>query len=590
MPAEPDNSKIDELLKAYAKKRREEMGTPIELHPAVRKMLQGEVAKQHPAPPSERKSIFSVFVQFWPRFAIAGAAVMLLSLVLVNITQHPNPDEARQMAREKDELLKEREEVSDLARDKRAPAPVNAPASKEFFEIGDRISGEKSAKDVRLQRELKVAQNEAIPVQPRPDGLDGAAAQKPVDRFGAESSRRGEVKLADELSVMRESLDRKAAPAPERRLTLGDDKAKADADHDAYLLGRGAGLAGGVANPAPSEPRPSASKVAGPQTGLSVAQAGSRPVPAQNLSDQPPSAGALGVNGNAIADPTANRGLYAIAPPPPVPGAAPNQPALPQLSASAAATSETLLAYDTVKQQSFFKQSSVTLDSQPAPVPAEQWYGYFENVQNAPVVSARFANVSQQMKLAEAAKTETKAKKADTSGEGTQPQPLSGTFSVQQDRDRIRIVDFDGSVYDGRVLQRANVVDGEKQKAQKSEQPVDALVEFGDIAAPTEQAEASFTASGTNRTLKKLVVVSGTLLGEPAQVEAKERAYRSRLEGVERANLRTPEPAKTATLSKAIAATNQVSLQILTASSIKGSVRVDSTNELKIEARRVSTK
>src|SRR5437899_11089473 len=106
MPAEPDNSKIDELLKAYAKKRREEMGTPIELHPAVRKMLQGEVAKQHPAPPSERKSIFSVFVEFSPRFAIAGGAVMRSPLVLVNITQQPNPSEGKQRASEKNALRK----------------------------------------------------------------------------------------------------------------------------------------------------------------------------------------------------------------------------------------------------------------------------------------------------------------------------------------------------------------------------------------------------------------------------------------------------------------------------------------------------
>src|SRR5437899_6571449 len=167
MPAEPDNSKIDELLKAYAKKRREEMGTPIELHPAVRKMLQGEVAKQHPAPPSERKSIFSMFVQFWPRFAIAGAAVMLLSLVLVNITQHPNPSEVKQMASEKDELLKEQERLPAVARDKRAPAPVNAPAPEGFFDNADGISRAKNGKDVRLQSELKVAQNEGVPLPSR---------------------------------------------------------------------------------------------------------------------------------------------------------------------------------------------------------------------------------------------------------------------------------------------------------------------------------------------------------------------------------------------------------------------------------------
>src|SRR5436305_13435790 len=109
MPVEPDNSKIEELLKSYAKKRRDEMGAPIELHPAVRKMLQGEVARQRPTPPADRKSIFSVLLQFWPRFAVAGAAVVLLSLVLVNINQHPNPGEARKVAKARKELSEERE-------------------------------------------------------------------------------------------------------------------------------------------------------------------------------------------------------------------------------------------------------------------------------------------------------------------------------------------------------------------------------------------------------------------------------------------------------------------------------------------------
>src|SRR5205809_992969 len=125
MPAEPDNSKIEELLKAYAKKRREEMGAPMELHPAVRKMLQGEAARQRPAPAPERKGFFSSFVQFWPRFAVAGAAVVLLSLVLVNINQHPNPGEATKMAKARNEALEQREKSRPSAPDSgRAAKPM----------------------------------------------------------------------------------------------------------------------------------------------------------------------------------------------------------------------------------------------------------------------------------------------------------------------------------------------------------------------------------------------------------------------------------------------------------------------------------
>src|SRR5436853_263056 len=50
MATEPDNRKIEELLQAYAKKRREEAGA-VELHPATRNLLQAEPAA--PAGPLE---------------------------------------------------------------------------------------------------------------------------------------------------------------------------------------------------------------------------------------------------------------------------------------------------------------------------------------------------------------------------------------------------------------------------------------------------------------------------------------------------------------------------------------------------------
>lgn len=55
MPPEPDN-KMDDLLKAYAKKRRDEAGAPMAMHPATRRLLQSEVAKLKPASAAEPKS------------------------------------------------------------------------------------------------------------------------------------------------------------------------------------------------------------------------------------------------------------------------------------------------------------------------------------------------------------------------------------------------------------------------------------------------------------------------------------------------------------------------------------------------------
>ena len=41
---EPERD-IEKTLRAYAKKRREEAGAPAEMHPATRRLLQGEVAR-----------------------------------------------------------------------------------------------------------------------------------------------------------------------------------------------------------------------------------------------------------------------------------------------------------------------------------------------------------------------------------------------------------------------------------------------------------------------------------------------------------------------------------------------------------------
>ena len=80
MPAE-QNHKMDTLLKAYARKRREEAGPPIQMSPATRRMLQAEVDRslRNPAPPAPRERVqFASLVRFWPRFALGAAGIALL--------------------------------------------------------------------------------------------------------------------------------------------------------------------------------------------------------------------------------------------------------------------------------------------------------------------------------------------------------------------------------------------------------------------------------------------------------------------------------------------------------------------------------
>jgi hypothetical protein len=65
---EPER-KIEKLLRACAKKRRADAGDAFKLHPATRRMLQGEVARQTPRPEEEPESL-SLWELFKERWAV----------------------------------------------------------------------------------------------------------------------------------------------------------------------------------------------------------------------------------------------------------------------------------------------------------------------------------------------------------------------------------------------------------------------------------------------------------------------------------------------------------------------------------------
>ena len=87
MPTEPERD-IEKTLRAYAKKRREDPGAPAEMHPATRRLLQGEVARlQGGKAPGKPNFWAQLFGGSWPRIAInvsifvvlaATAAVLML--------------------------------------------------------------------------------------------------------------------------------------------------------------------------------------------------------------------------------------------------------------------------------------------------------------------------------------------------------------------------------------------------------------------------------------------------------------------------------------------------------------------------------
>lgn len=70
--------KIEKLLRAYAKKRRADAGDPLALHPATRRLLQGEAARQKSKPQDEEEASVSLWELFRQRWALlAGFALVI---------------------------------------------------------------------------------------------------------------------------------------------------------------------------------------------------------------------------------------------------------------------------------------------------------------------------------------------------------------------------------------------------------------------------------------------------------------------------------------------------------------------------------
>jgi hypothetical protein len=89
-----DNERpIEKLLRRFAKKRRNAAGDNFELHPATRRVLQGEVARQFPkqdgAAPEERG------FRFWPVLVYATCVLVVIGLVAIAVLPMLDGSESR---------------------------------------------------------------------------------------------------------------------------------------------------------------------------------------------------------------------------------------------------------------------------------------------------------------------------------------------------------------------------------------------------------------------------------------------------------------------------------------------------------------
>jgi hypothetical protein len=86
---------IEKELRDFAKKRREEAGAPFELHPATRRLLQGEVARQFGKNPRARRTFLQALATSWPKLAwgaaVVGLMAVIAAVILPGLNQEENP-------------------------------------------------------------------------------------------------------------------------------------------------------------------------------------------------------------------------------------------------------------------------------------------------------------------------------------------------------------------------------------------------------------------------------------------------------------------------------------------------------------------
>jgi hypothetical protein len=589
MPSEPDNRKMEELLKAYGKKRQKDLGAPLELHPATRKMLQAEAAKLQPAAPEKSSSFLMILARIWPRVAIGAGAAVLLSLAIVNVNRQPNgPEKSVSYANKESEKPVPGKPVSEFDHD--APRTVTGPAAPaQQPKSLDSVVRERdesvrlrdgSGSGLGLQGESEVLLQQSKDAKSRSmNRSDGAApAPRPTDSY---SKLRG-----DDLAKANEEA-KKAAPPVERQLS---EFGEATPSKKAESSSKPAALA-------PER-----------QAGLETARRSVElKAEVQRFDDTKVQASKPALAGAAPASPAQNASLGnqpspirgAVTPPPPT-------------TAPAQGLSDLSLAYDAPKEkksladnasdflgfQSSNQVALVVPPPPPAPMPvlrerlnepaelaAAGTRAYVTRYQQTPQNGQfRFKTVLARDK--EPSKT---ASLGIDGLEGISNAPVLATFDFQQTGEVLQLIDADGSVYEGRVTIPAseNFSVLENDKNQKTDTAA-SRAKYGYTVAPSNNP-IRFTASGTNRTLGKPVLIRGSLLSEDKQQPAVTfyRGFNGVASGGGAANAPVAAGASgalggTAGPAPAVAPSAP--------SRIQCTVTIDKTNELSVDARRVIVK
>ena len=430
---------IEKLLRAFAKKRREDAGSNFELHPATRRMLQGEVARTFGKRAPEKRSFFHSLLENPRRLAWAAAVVGIVAL-LAAIILPAFRDEKNGFSLAKNEELGAAPKTEPV----NAPVPTAAPggAAKELSGVsGQPQPGKKDSElfDVQKDRALKKEKTADTT-----DGLLALNEPKEAEKPLTLSDRSRDESRTHELAI---------APSVERK------SPELAADIQDQTLNRRATGASTVAT-TPPQSTTSPSALGGALAARSIAPTAAAPAP------------------STVAAATAS-------PQPATPSPALQPPA-------------------EIADKLVMSKSLVTTEPPPPPAPAQNSSQLF-------YFSDAAANVTNSQKFKQVGLNLGAAKK--TSGTRSPAVKVLTAFQFEQNGGDVRILDADGSVYNGRL--------------QVTNEPLrmvsDAVTTSGAARSYRQSAQAQsqmpsvqnvvFRVSGTNKSLKEKVVFTGAFLG-----------------------------------------------------------------------------
>lgn len=179
---------MDEMLKAYAEKRRQEAGAAMELHPATRQMLQAEVARTYKQAP--KASWLQGVLTLWPRVAFAAACLAItLTLVLIVLPRRTVTEMAQTKTVEEFESLERDSRLADKEKaDGYALADAPAPSTAPMMPRAPGVSPSSSVDQLAKNTETEVKAKSETLADARKDNNNGIrlmreeAAKKPAAR------------------------------------------------------------------------------------------------------------------------------------------------------------------------------------------------------------------------------------------------------------------------------------------------------------------------------------------------------------------------------------------------------------------------